>query len=174
MSRGKGRASASTEQGPGSDPQTEQGEGYCHSCGRLLPSDTRTDPTPRKYCSNTCRGHAKSPSLRSIRHDLIVAFHQSLSRRPNHATVLCSEVERGVFGADPGEGEAESPTPPQTRTRLAPAEQREEARRAARRIVAFGFRSQGIDEDRPVQAAQGGKPVPETSFAKGEWGLRWA
>jgi hypothetical protein len=34
------------------------------------------------------------------------------------------------------------------RLNIPPAEQREEARRAGRRLVQFGFRSQGVDEDR--------------------------
>jgi hypothetical protein len=42
-----------------------------------------------------------------------------------------------------------------------------------RRLVNFGFSSQGVDEDRPVEAVQDGHVV-ETSFAKGEWGIRWA
>lgn len=52
------------------------------------------------------------------------------------------------------------------------AERREEARRAARRLINFGFESQGVEEAREVQGMQGGKVV-EGSFAKGEWGVRW-
>jgi hypothetical protein len=59
------------------------------------------------------------------------------------------------------------------RLNIPPAEQREEARRAGRRLVQFGFRSQGVDEDRPVEAVQDNKVV-EASFAKGEWAIRWA
>lgn len=53
---------------------------------------------------------------------------------------------------------------------------REEARRAARRLVNFGFESQGIQVEegsKAVEAIQGGKVV-EASFAKGEWGIRWS
>ncbi|OCF35636.1 hypothetical protein I316_02691 [Kwoniella heveanensis BCC8398] len=109
--------------------------------------------------------------------------------------VLCSQIERDVFSAststqaqqqsnaaaaaaasdstlrsdDDAHGESK------VRARLEPAEQREEARRAARRLIAFGFRSQGVmDEQREVEAVQeNGGRIVETSFAKGEWGLRW-
>jgi hypothetical protein len=69
--------------------------------------------------------------------------------------VICSEVEKEVHMP---EGKLDG---------------REEARRAARRLVNFGFRSQGIEEDRGVEAVQDGQVV-ETSFAKGEWGIRWS
>lgn len=51
------------------------------------------------------------------------------------------------------------------------AKEREMVRRAARRGVAFGFE---IEEGRRrrVEAVQGGRRV-ESSFAKGEWGVRW-
>lgn len=52
-------------------------------------------------------------------------------------------------------------------------ESREEARRAGRRLVNFGFVSQGVEEEKRVEAVQGGKVV-EASFAKGEWGIRWS
>ena len=53
------------------------------------------------------------------------------------------------------------------------AKEREMVRRAARRGVAFGFleeREEG--KRRKVEAVQGGRVV-ESSFAKGEWGVRW-
>ena len=51
------------------------------------------------------------------------------------------------------------------------AKEREMVRRAARRGVAFGFE---IDEGRRrnAEAVQWGRVV-ESSFAKGEWGVRW-
>ena len=51
------------------------------------------------------------------------------------------------------------------------AKEREMVRRAARRGVAFGF---GMEEGkrRRVEAVQRGRVV-ESSFAKGEWGVRW-
>jgi hypothetical protein len=77
-----------------------------------------------------------------------------LLSHPDKHVAICSEVESSVTIPD-GKQDA-----------------REEARRAARRLVNFGFRSQGIEEDRDVEAVQDGKVV-ETSFAKGEWGIRW-
>lgn len=50
------------------------------------------------------------------------------------------------------------------------AKEREMVRRAARRGVAFGFEMEG--RRRRVEAVQGGRTV-ESSFAKGEWGVRW-
>ncbi|WRT69136.1 uncharacterized protein IL334_006120 [Kwoniella shivajii] len=162
---------------------------YCHSCGRLLPR-SKDDPTPRKYCSTTCRTHSRSSNLRDIRTDLIKAFHHSLHTRPNGGIAICSEVEKVVFGS------VREPTPdPDNNNQaekvgiyhddmtesgksknikgLSKTEEREEARRAARRLVAFGFHNQGIEnEKRQVEAIQNGKAV-ETSFAKGEWGIRW-
>lgn len=59
------------------------------------------------------------------------------------------------------------------------ARQREMVRQAARRGVAFGFSlpPDGVAEEekirrRSVEAVQGGRVV-ESSFAKGEWGVRW-
>lgn len=102
--------------------------------------------------------------------------------------MLCSDVERAVFGESDDSAkppvpinrlEADSPANGSSsgddtadKQNSVPSDGREEARRAARRIVAFGWQSQGVEEDRPVQAVQVGKEV-ETSFAKGEWGLRW-
>lgn len=51
------------------------------------------------------------------------------------------------------------------------AKEREMVRRAARRGVAFGFEI-GEGRRRGVEAVQGGRTV-ESSFAKGEWGVRW-
>ena len=54
------------------------------------------------------------------------------------------------------------------------AKEREMVRRAARRGVAFGFE---MEEEgrrrRSVEAVQGGRVV-ESSFAKGDWGVRWS
>ena len=53
------------------------------------------------------------------------------------------------------------------------AKEREMVRRAARRGVAFGFLEEtGEGKRRMVEAVQGGRVV-ESSFAKGEWGVRW-
>ena len=53
------------------------------------------------------------------------------------------------------------------------AKEREMVRRAARRGVAFGFEmEEGGRRRRSVEAVQGGRVV-ESSFAKGEWGVRW-
>lgn len=61
------------------------------------------------------------------------------------------------------------------------ARNREMVRRAARRGVAFGFLLPGDGKEngrgeggrrRWVDAVQGGRVV-ESSFAKGEWGVRW-
>lgn len=51
------------------------------------------------------------------------------------------------------------------------AKEREMVRRAARRGVAFGFEMEG-GKRRWVEAVQRGRVV-ESSFAKGEWGVRW-
>ena len=51
------------------------------------------------------------------------------------------------------------------------AKEREMVRRAARRGVAFGFEMEEGGR-RSVEAVQGGRVV-ESSFAKGEWGVRW-
>ena len=77
-----------------------------------------------------------------------------MANNPNKHVAICSEIETEVTIP---EGKQDA---------------REEARRAARRLVNFGFRSQGVEEDREVEAVQDGKVV-ETSFAKGEWGIRW-
>jgi hypothetical protein len=115
--------------------------------------------TPRKYCSASCRSRAKDPSLKDYHLQLSQAFHDRLSSGTGTGAkdgiVICSEVEKAV-PAPEGKQDA-----------------REEARRAARRIVNFGFGAQGVQEDRAVEAVQDGKVV-ETSFAKGEWGIRWA
>ena len=51
------------------------------------------------------------------------------------------------------------------------AKERELVRRAARRGVAFGFDTRE-GKRRSVEAVQRGRVV-ESSFAKGEWGVRW-
>ena len=51
------------------------------------------------------------------------------------------------------------------------AKEREMVRRAARRGVAFGFEIER-GRKRGVEAVQGARVV-ESSFAKGEWGVRW-
>ena len=69
--------------------------------------------------------------------------------------------------------EAQAAVSQETGLGIRPAEQREEARRAARRLVNFGWATQGVaGEERSVEAVQGGMRV-EGSFAKGEWGIRW-
>ncbi|WWC63955.1 uncharacterized protein I303_106561 [Kwoniella dejecticola CBS 10117] len=228
MTRPKSKAPAPAPAGSSSST----GQGYCHSCGRLLPREDKNDPTPRKYCSATCRSHSKSTYLRDIRTELIRTFHHLLeSNSTSHFNVrktgkgnqvgriiLCSEAEKAVFAPqtkdkakdeveDGGHGFEDSSCPGSadtskeheenkdevndndsndgltsdrpsktfmaTSSNISPSEQREEARRAARRLVAFGFSSQGIPtENRAVEAVQNGKVV-ETSFAKGEWGIRW-
>ena len=63
---------------------------------------------------------------------------------------------------------------PETTTRelgMQKAKEREMVRRAARRGVAFGFET-GEGRRRSVEAVQGGRLV-ESSFAKGEWGVKW-
>ena len=63
------------------------------------------------------------------------------------------------------------------------AREREMVRQAARRGVAFGFdvddevvategKRERVEMRRRVECVQGGKVV-ESSFAKGEWGVRW-
>ena len=52
------------------------------------------------------------------------------------------------------------------------AKERELVRRAARRGVAFGFEMEEGGRRRRVEAVQGGRLV-ESSFAKGDWGVRW-
>ncbi|ORY33082.1 hypothetical protein BCR39DRAFT_521078 [Naematelia encephala] len=131
--------------------------GFCLSCGRLMPSDSRADPTPRKYCSSSCRAQAHDKRLSPIRLELARVYHLHLTSRPQGSVALCSEVEGAV-------------TFPET---VEPSQRREEARRAARRLVNFGFTSQGVEEEKPVEAVQDRKVV-EGSFAKGEWGIRWA
>jgi hypothetical protein len=83
---------------------------------------------------------------------LVTAFHQLLGKQK---VVLCSEAEKQV------ELSTDRPI----------TDAREEARRAARRLVAFGWPTP-LTETRPVEPVQNGKVV-ETSFAKGEWGIRW-
>ena len=51
------------------------------------------------------------------------------------------------------------------------AKEREMVRRAARRGVAFGFETEE-GKRRRVETVQRGRVV-ESSFAKGEWGVRW-
>lgn len=131
----------------------------------IIASDTRKDPTPRKYCSASCKAHSHDKRLAPIRFQLVSAYHEALCTRPKGGIVQCSEAERAVFAVIGNEGE--------DRKTLKPEEQREEARRAARRLVNFGFGSQGVEEKRGVEAVQDGKVV-EGSFAKGEWGIRWA
>jgi hypothetical protein len=93
--------------------------------------------------------------LKDYHLQLSKAFHDRLCSGSNDQAVICSDIEKAV---QIPEGKQDA---------------REEARRAARRLVNFGFSSQGVDEDRPVEAVQDGHVV-ETSFAKGEWGIRWA
>jgi hypothetical protein len=152
-------------------PAPIPGNSYCLSCGRLMPSGNCThhpssryianalanqteNTTPRKYCSASCKSRAKDPSLEDYHLQLSKAFHARLTSNPDKHVAICSEVETEV---PIPEGKQDA---------------REEARRAARRLVNFGFRSQGVEEDREVEAVQDGKVV-ETSFAKGEWGIRW-
>jgi hypothetical protein len=52
------------------------------------------------------------------------------------------------------------------------ADEREMVRKAARRGCAFGFAVEGEDEKRKCEAVMKGVVV-ESSFAKGEWGVRW-
>lgn len=154
-------------------PPPASGSSYCLSCGRLMPSpncksnlirpvpladrdlaNQTENTTPRKYCSSSCKSRGKDPSLKDYHLRLSKAFHDRLISNPDRHVAICSEVESSVTIP---EGKQDA---------------REEARRAARRLVNFGFRSQGIEEDRDVEAVQDGKVV-ETSFAKGEWGIRW-
>ena len=65
--------------------------------------------------------------------------------------------------------------PPVTKPRergMRMAKEREMVRRAARRGVAFGFETEEEGRRRSVEAVQGGRVV-ESSFAKGDWGVRW-
>jgi hypothetical protein len=52
------------------------------------------------------------------------------------------------------------------------AEEREMVRKAARRGCAFGFAVEGEEGKRKCEAVMKGNVV-ESSFAKGEWGIRW-
>jgi hypothetical protein len=52
------------------------------------------------------------------------------------------------------------------------ADEREMVRKAARRGCAFGFTVEGEEEKRKCEAVMKGVVV-ESSFAKGEWGVRW-
>jgi hypothetical protein len=52
------------------------------------------------------------------------------------------------------------------------AEEREMVRKAARRGCAFGFAVDGEEDKRKCEAVMKGAVV-ESSFAKGEWGVRW-
>jgi hypothetical protein len=168
-----GRMSSKSKRGGKNDapPAPIPGNSYCLSCGRLMPSGNCThhsssrgiandianqteNTTPRKYCSASCKSRAKDPSLKDYHLQLSKAFHDRLTKNPDRHVAICSEVETEV---PIPEGKQDA---------------REEARRAARRLVNFGFRSQGVEEDREVEAVQDGKVV-ETSFAKGEWGIRW-
>ncbi len=122
--------------------------------------ETRPNPTPRKYCSPSCKGHSKDIRVQPLRLELARSFHRILNSHSNGHAVLCSQAQEAV--------EQESTLD------IRPAEQREEARRAARRLVNFGWASQGVEkEDRRVEAVINGQRV-EGSFAKGEWGIRWA
>lgn len=77
--------------------------------------------------------------------------------------VMCHDIEKEVFGD--GDASAEAST--------RPVNARELARRSARLLVGFGFSLQGVEgETRSVEAVQGGQVV-ESSFAKGDWGIRW-
>ncbi|WWC73025.1 uncharacterized protein I206_106990 [Kwoniella pini CBS 10737] len=167
-----------SKQSPPPPSSSTAGEGHCHSCGRLLPRENKADPTPRKYCSSTCRSHSKSTYLRDIRFELVNVYHSLLMQNKVGKVILCSEAEKLVFSPASSESVELDKTlitedDQRNESRLPSSEQREESRRAARRLVAFGFASQGIPtEDRVVEAIQNGKIV-ETSFAKGEWGIRW-
>ena len=104
-----------------------------------------------------------------------------------------SDVEEEAEGDDGGvrlPPEMESPVAPAVTTSKKPdsesklqksgrelgmqkAKEREMVRRAARRGVAFGFLEEiGEGKRRKVEAVQAGRVV-ESSFAKGEWGVRW-
>ena len=106
----------------------------------------------------------------------------------------CEVVEREVFGAGDQaqhEGNEGNHTPESSgkedssflsrqEAGLLRAKQRELVRQAARRGVVFGFvvgdgdgEGEGIEKvRRKVEAVQNGRVV-ESSFAKGEWGVRW-
>ena len=93
----------------------------------------------------------------------------------------------------PSSASPSTPTPPLTTSNhpekhltpqqrgLLKAREREMVRQAARRGVAFGFEvyvgvegggGGGKVERRKVECVRGGRVV-ESSFAKGEWGVRW-
>lgn len=88
-------------------------------------------------------------------------------------SAICSEVEKIAFPSpdQPHRGSGADGTG--ARPEVKEVDRREETRRSARRLVNFGWESQGVHENRSVEAVQSGKVV-EGSFAKGEWGLRWA
>ena len=69
-----------------------------------------------------------------------------------------------------GRREQEDLTPQQRGIRK--AKEREMVRQAGRRGVAFGFEVEGARARRKVDCVRGGRVV-ESSFAKGEWGVKW-
>lgn len=138
---------------------------------------------PRKYCSASCRSRSKDRSRTEGRKRLMEAYKGLMAKKGAKGVVLCSEAETDAATSGPSsttvqdtEGGASSETAAAGSPKKGGGDHqdgREEARRAARRLVNFGWRSQGVEEDRAVEAVQDGKVV-EASFAKGEWGIRWA
>ena len=114
---------------------------------------------PPRYCSEACRRRTRDSRTAPLRLELAQIFHRLLVAQPDRGVVICSHAQGEV---------AE-----EMWSSLGPPERREEARRAARRLVHFGWESQGVDEKRGVEAVQDGSVV-EASFAKGEWGIRWS
>ena len=79
----------------------------------------------------------------------------------NNENNVADRASRGAVEADPRKAGMER------------ARNREMVRQAARRLVAFGAPvGEAGGQVRAVEAVQGGRVV-ESSFAKGEWGVRW-
>lgn len=103
------------------------------------------------------------------------AYKSMMAKKGVKGVVLCSEAEAEAAKSSHAGPSSEGGVEEGEKDKGGKDHQdgREEARRAARRLVNFGWKSQGVEEERGVEAVQDGKVV-ESSFAKGEWGIRWA
>lgn len=103
------------------------------------------------------------------------SYKELMGKKGSRGVVLCSEAESAAGSRESVSANDDPTASANSRMKSGSDHQdaREEARRAARRLVNFGWKSQGVEEDRGVEAVQDGKVV-ESSFAKGEWGIRWA
>lgn len=148
-------------------------------------------PTPKKYCSERCRGSKPG----KMEHDIESAFIAKLGSGEGETRgriVDCHQIEEEIFASSrfvpadmPTVGDSDDDTAggvplgdrqvsahavDSRQLGMRRAREREMVRQAARRLVAFGVEQS--ERLRKVECIQKGRVV-ESSFAKGDWGIRW-